>query len=365
MTNFTKQSLTNLALARIDDPQDVIYSNAIAGEKSSAFSTQTKIILYIWFLLTVAFSILNMVCLVYPFWLGTTNMAVRVDAANGTIPVISSHYNSTDPTIGQPELDNLAQSNSIRHGYFGLYKHCVRVSSSILNKNAVNKKRVAKSADQSAQLAQSEFNQEKMSVDEMNITLTETQMFVSSSLTFSKCSGSWLNISSILNVYFKISTYLIVLACSIGIICVAVCFLIAFALPKIVLHMSSALQITIALLILTACLVFPLGWSDPRVQEVCGPRTTKFKLGANCELKWTYFLAGVQFVSSVLLSLLAHTLATNTDINPKYRQSNLDSFNQISTAPNIDELEMNKRAQIPKASVFQILDDSLQVKEGV
>lgn len=98
-----------------------------------------------------------------------------------------------------------------------------------------------------------------------------------------------------------------------------------------------------AILTTSACLIYPLGWSDSRVKEIC--HSNKYDMGI-CELKWAFTLAIVQCVSSFLLSLLALFLATKTDINPNYKQK-------------LDIQIMNK-ARVQKENMVQIQ----QLKEG-
>lgn len=55
-------------------------------------------------------------------------------------------------------------------------------------------------------------------------------------------------------------------------------------------------------------LAFPGGWSDPSVQEVCGPSARHFYPG-QCGLRWAYILAMIGVADVLVLAALAFTLA--------------------------------------------------------
>lgn len=55
-------------------------------------------------------------------------------------------------------------------------------------------------------------------------------------------------------------------------------------------------------------LAFPAGWSDPSVQEVCGPLARQFYPG-QCGLRWAYILAVIGVADVLVLAALAFTLA--------------------------------------------------------
>jgi hypothetical protein len=71
----------------------------------------------------------------------------------------------------------------------------------------------------------------------------------------------------------------------------------------------------LGILTISACLIYPLGWSDQKVKETCHSNIYNF---GNCEIKWAYKLAMVQSVTSVLLSILSFILATKTYQNQNY-----------------------------------------------
>lgn len=99
----------------------------------------------------------------------------------------------------------------------------------------------------------------------------------------------------------------------------------------------------LGILISIACLIYPLGWSDRRLHDIC--ESSYFHIG-KCEVKWAYVLAIVQSISSLFLSLLAYVLSTKTDLNLKYKSS----FHSILCK---SEKRSTKNA------------DKLQVKEGI
>lgn len=60
--------------------------------------------------------------------------------------------------------------------------------------------------------------------------------------------------------------------------------------------------------LIVGVLAFPGGWSDPSVQEVCGPSARHFYPG-QCGLRWAYILAMIGVADVLVLAALAFTLA--------------------------------------------------------
>jgi hypothetical protein len=66
--------------------------------------------------------------------------------------------------------------------------------------------------------------------------------------------------------------------------------------------------ILVGAFLVVGVLAFPGGWSDPSVQEVCGPSARHFYPG-QCGLRWAYILAMIGVADVLVLAALAFTLA--------------------------------------------------------
>ena len=205
--NFIKKSILKFLLKYFKSPN-----------KTDSYSAQSKVIIYLWFILTVTLNILNTVVFMYPYWFGTVNLP-------NSIPIDFTNQESTHVTNLYSKSNNL--------GYFGLYRFCLKTLVVLPDNKYLNE---FVNSSTSPQLAQ--HNSSTKANISLSIKLTSYQ-------TFFKCAGHFSRSQTILNSYFKASTYLVGLACIVGYVCVFFSFLIAFALPQFVLYFSSFLQMTI------------------------------------------------------------------------------------------------------------------------
>lgn len=56
------------------------------------------------------------------------------------------------------------------------------------------------------------------------------------------------------------------------------------------------------------CVIFPAGWNNQEIKRICGPESTKYKLG-DCEMRWAYILAIIGIFDCLFLAVLAFVLA--------------------------------------------------------
>lgn len=204
----------------------------------------TKIFLYLWFLLILCASILNTIVFTHPYWFG----------------------HRQNKSIKPTENSESAQA------VFGLYNYCFYFKQT---ENPSNR----------------------------SGTLNLEDYF--------KCYGSFTEFKQILNVFFKISTLLVFFASLLGVFSIAVCFLgIFFSIKKILLT-NSILQFTIGILFLLACVIYPFGWSDVKIKNIC---ESNIYIQGNCEVKWSFILAIVQAVSSVLLAMIGVVLRLKSNL---------------------------------------------------
>ena len=174
-------------------------NNEVNTSKSKLEFNVANLIIYVWFLLIILFSIIYFIIFVSPDWISTNS------------------NNTLHSKIKLIDDENNAYSTRLKKsGHFGLYKYCIRLSTV---KNKLN-----------------DFTAPQNST---------RNYFIKSDVTYTKCVGEWNSLEAFQNVYFGISTCLVGLACILGIVCVAVCFWIIFCtkIPQVVLYLSSFIQI--------------------------------------------------------------------------------------------------------------------------
>lgn len=62
---------------------------------------------------------------------------------------------------------------------------------------------------------------------------------------------------------------------------------------------------------MSACVIFPFGWSDSRVKETC--KSTVYNRGT-CEISWAFILAVIHSMICIVSSLLVYTLASKKSV---------------------------------------------------
>lgn len=207
--------------------------------KKRPISMQSKFLLTVWFLLTLVFSALNLICFLYPFWFGSS-YSFDVVASN------SSRPNQTNKFVD-----------------FGLYKICF--TSTMVSTSVAGESR-KKLSDSRKLIASIDYDEGQSIYEETSTVLTMTTNNRTSMSTISsatkpasssslfiktKCFGNWKQHYSILNNYFKIATYLMLIACGFGVLSVVICSLMISIRPKQILYFDSAIQLSIGKLIIS------------------------------------------------------------------------------------------------------------------
>lgn len=57
-----------------------------------------------------------------------------------------------------------------------------------------------------------------------------------------------------------------------------------------------------------ACVIYPSGWNQYEVRQICGESSGEYRLGA-CNIRWAYILAILGIFDAAILSILAFFLA--------------------------------------------------------
>lgn len=111
------------------------------------------------------------------------------------------------------------------------------------------------------------------------------------------------------NTAFKGATLLVALSVALMLLCLSSFALFFFVHSSTVFHVCGWLQATNSLFLLIACLLFPAGWKDPAIAEVCGPDADVYDPG-ECGVRWAFILAIIGVADSAFLSLLAFVLGS-------------------------------------------------------
>ncbi|XP_057652506.1 LHFPL tetraspan subfamily member 3 protein [Diorhabda carinulata] len=141
---------------------------------------------------------------------------------------------------------------------------------------------------------------------------------------------------------FKAATAFLGLAVVTSLLTIFVMFFFCICRATTIYHVSAWLQLISAICMIAGCAVFPAGWNSDNIREVCGPTTDKYALG-NCQIRWTYILAAIGCLDSVILSTLAFLLAI--------RHIKLQPDPHYSTSPSLFKGEMNGAFMGDSASV--------------
>lgn len=63
-----------------------------------------------------------------------------------------------------------------------------------------------------------------------------------------------------------------------------------------------------AVFMFLACVIYPSGWGQNEVKDICGESSGEYRLGA-CNIRWAYILAILGIFDAAILSVLAFFLA--------------------------------------------------------
>ncbi|CAL1532245.1 unnamed protein product [Lymnaea stagnalis] len=123
------------------------------------------------------------------------------------------------------------------------------------------------------------------------------------------CSGSFTDFDTILNGSFKASTFFCGVAALLMLITVAALMLFFCFKKTAVFVFCGILELVVAIFMFLACVIFPSGWGEQRVYDLCGAEAGEYKIG-KCGVRWAYILAMLGIFDAFVLALLAFFLAS-------------------------------------------------------
>ncbi|VDI70327.1 Hypothetical predicted protein [Mytilus galloprovincialis] len=131
------------------------------------------------------------------------------------------------------------------------------------------------------------------------------------------CDGDFLDFTTILNDSFRAASMLVGISALLFVIAIICLLLFFFLRASTVLKVCGWLQLLAGICMGIACIVYPSGWDDVKVQAVCGQQAGKYQLGW-CEIRWAFILSIVLIFDAFILAILAFFLAAKqADILPK------------------------------------------------
>lgn len=123
-----------------------------------------------------------------------------------------------------------------------------------------------------------------------------------------KCDGDFLDFNTILNDYFRASSFLVGGAALLFIFSIICMLLFLFLKPRIVLKLCGILQFIAALFMAVGCIIYPNAYDDDDVRRICGQDATAYNMD-KCRIRWAYILAIVLIFDALILAILAFVLA--------------------------------------------------------
>ncbi len=101
---------------------------------------------------------------------------------------------------------------------------------------------------------------------------------------------------------------------------------------------SSKLIFSTGCLVLCACLIYPFGWSDPKVKELC--KSNAYNSG-DCLINWAFILALIESTASISLSMCVYFFTSSSRFFASNEFfSSLNSF--LNQSPN-HQIKLTRR----------------------
>lgn len=123
------------------------------------------------------------------------------------------------------------------------------------------------------------------------------------------CSGSFTTFDSILNDSFRATTFFVGVSALLMLITVAALLLFFCFKKTFVFYFCGIMELISAVFMFLACVIYPSGWNQYEVRQICGESSGEYRLGA-CNIRWAYILAILGIFDAAILSILAFFLAT-------------------------------------------------------
>lgn len=149
------------------------------------------------------------------------------------------------------------------------------------------------------------------------------------------CRGLWLNFGAVLNAPFAVATFFVGFSAILILACLLLFILFIFLSPRLVYFLCAFLQTICSVCLLIALIVYPAGFDNDTIRQVCGPNANEFYLDT-CQVRWAYILAMIAFGNVLILAILGFFLGTRQPkaertkeiMNPNYAVSKYGELNE-------------------------------------
>jgi hypothetical protein len=141
------------------------------------------------------------------------------------------------------------------------------------------------------------------------------------------CTGMFNDFSSISNTAFRASTFFVGVSCLIIFICCILFALFLFLRNHSIVYLTCGImQFVSATFMFLGCIIYPAGWSDSNVKDICGD-SDQYVI-SNCKVGWAYILAMVGIFDALFIAILAFVLAARQE------DWTANRFSQVNNANN-------------------------------
>ena len=124
------------------------------------------------------------------------------------------------------------------------------------------------------------------------------------------CQGLWMNFGAILNAPFAVATFFVGFSAILILLCLLLFLLFLCIRPRLVYFICALLQTICSISLLIALIVYPSGFDNDTIREVCGPDVKDFYLDT-CQIRWGYILAIIAFGNVTILAIMGLFLGLN------------------------------------------------------
>lgn len=143
------------------------------------------------------------------------------------------------------------------------------------------------------------------------------------------CVGNFLDFNTLMNDYFRASSFLVGGASLLFIFSIICMLLFLFLKPALVLKICGWLQIIAAVFMAVGCIIFPNGFDDDNVRRICGQDSTAYNMD-KCQIRWAYILAIVLIFDAFILAILAFVLSVRqAKMMPEFKKMKEDHLGYI------------------------------------
>ncbi|XP_052779199.1 LHFPL tetraspan subfamily member 3 protein-like isoform X1 [Mya arenaria] len=123
------------------------------------------------------------------------------------------------------------------------------------------------------------------------------------------CEGSFTSFETILTDEFKATTVFVGVSALFMLIVVGALVMFFCFKKGYVFVICGVLELMTAIFMFLACVIYPAGWDNKQLMEICGESSGPYNMG-KCNIRWAYILAILGIFDAAILAVLAFFLAS-------------------------------------------------------